>query len=56
MPHITKLDLSKDNKENIPLFMLHDNLNILVDYFDNKFKDYESYSTYFHQQNHLQNI
>ena len=50
MPHITKLDLSKDNKENIPPFMLHNNLNNLVDYFDNKFKDYESYSTYFRQQ------
>ena len=50
MPHITKLDLSEDNKENIPPFMLHDNLNNLVDYFDNRFKDYKSYSTYFRQQ------
>ena len=50
MPHITELDLSKENKENIPQFMLHDNLNNLIDYFDSKFKDYESYSTYFCQQ------
>ena len=50
MPHITELNLSKENKENIPLFMLCDNLNNLVNYFDNKFKDYESYSTYFCQQ------
>ena len=50
MPHITRLDLSEDNKENIPLFMLHNNLNNLVNYFNNKFKDYESYSTYFCQQ------
>ena len=46
MPHITELDLSEENKENIPPFMLHNNLNNLVDYFD----DYKSYSTYFHQQ------
>ena len=50
MPHITELDLSEDNKENIPPFILHDNLNNLVNYFDNKFKDYKSYSTYFCQQ------
>ena len=50
MPHITELNLSKENKENIPPFMLCDNLSNLVDYFDSKFKDYESYSTYFHQQ------
>ena len=50
MPHITKLDLSKENKENIPPFMLHDNLSNLIDYFDSEFKDYKSYSTYFHQQ------
>ena len=50
MPHITELDLSKENKENIPPFMLCDNLSNLIDYFDNKFKDYESYFTYFHQQ------
>ena len=50
MPHITKLDFSKANKENIPPFMLHDNLDNLVDYFNNKFKDYKSYFTYFHQQ------
>ena len=49
MPHITELNLSKGNKENIPLFMLHDNLNNLINYFNNKFKDYKSYSTYFHQ-------
>ena len=47
MPRITKLDLSEENKESIPPFMLQDNLSNLVDYFDSKFKDYESYSTYF---------
>ena len=50
MPHITKLDLSKEIKENIPPFMLCDNISSLIDYFDSKFKDYESYSIYFHQQ------
>ena len=50
MPHITKLNLSKENKENISPFMLHDNLSNLIDYFDSKFKDYESYSTYLCQQ------
>ena len=30
--------------------MLHNNLNNLINYFNNKFKDYESYSTYFCQQ------
>ena len=30
MPHITKLDLSEENKKNIPPFMLHDNLSNLV--------------------------
>ena len=47
MPHITKLNLSKENKENIPPFMLCDNLSNLIDYFDSRFKDYESYFTYF---------
>ena len=50
MPHITKLNLSEENKKNISPFMLHDNLNNFVKYFDSKFKNYESYSTYFHQQ------
>ena len=35
MPHITELNLSEDNKENIPPFMLHNNLNNRVNYFDN---------------------
>ena len=50
MPHITELDLSEENKENIPPLMLHDNLSNLVDYFDSKFKEYEGYSTYFYQK------
>ena len=36
MPHITELNLSEENKENIPPFMLHDNLNNLINYFDSK--------------------
>ena len=50
MPHITELNLSEENKEYIPPFMLCANLSNLIDYFDSKFKDYESYSTYFCQQ------
>ena len=50
MPHITKLNLSEENKENIPPFMLCDNLSNIVNYLNNKFKYYKSYSTYFHQQ------
>jgi hypothetical protein len=46
MPCITELNLSKENKEMIPLSLLEKDLSNIVDHFDQKFKDYQDYINY----------
>ena len=47
MPRIKTLDLSEENKENIPPSLLQRDLSNLIDYFDQKLKDYQDYLDYF---------
>jgi len=46
MPRIEELDLSEENKENIPPSVLNHDLSNIVDHFDRKFKDYQDYLDY----------
>ena len=47
MPHFETLNLSEENKENIPPSILQKDLSNLTNYFDCKFKDYQDYLNYF---------
>ena len=43
MPRIEELDLSEENKENIPPSLLNRDLSNITNHFDRKFKDYQDY-------------